>query len=164
MVKLYTDEEMNEKCKDYDPIPMLVAQDVLHRKEPDDRVNILNGVVKSPYKIGQPPASVNMYASQIGSMTPVSADKFIEEYNRFVGNKIIEKEKEIEQSINLNAVDPQPIIKIRKRRTKNEMFNAYMMGIEDINVYSGLEDPMQSFVDDEPLNRKKTDLKNVGLL
>ena len=158
MVKLYTDEEMNEKCKDYDPIPMLVAQDVLHRKEPDDRVNILNGVVKSPYKIGQPPASVNMYASQIGSMTPVSADKFIEEYNRFVGSKIIDKEKEIEQSINLNDMDPEQKIKIpRKRRTKREMFNAYMMGEEDINVYSSLEDPEQSFVGDEPLDRKITD-------
>ena len=158
MVKLYTDEEMNEKCKDYDPIPMLVAQDVLHRKEPEDRVNILNGVVKSPYKIGQPPASVNMYASQIGSMTPVSADKFIEEYNRFVGSKIIDKEKEIEQSINLNDMDPEQKIKIpRKRRTKREMFNAYMMGEEDINVYSSLEDPEQSFVGDEPLDRKITD-------
>jgi len=99
MVKLFTDEEMNEKCKDYDPIPLKVAQDILHQEEREDRVNILNGVVKSPYRIGQPPSSVNMYASQIGMMTPIKPDAFLKEYNRVVDKRVIETEVELEQDI-----------------------------------------------------------------
>ena len=45
MVKLFSDEEMDDKCKDYDPIPKKVAQDVLHRKDDPDKINILNGVI-----------------------------------------------------------------------------------------------------------------------
>lgn len=101
MVKLFTNEEMDEKCKDYDPIPMKVSQDVLHRKEDPDRVNILNGVIKSPFRIGQPPANVNMYASQIGMMTPVSAEEYLREYNRFVGART---EQDLEQLMRENMV------------------------------------------------------------
>ena len=140
MVKLFTDEEMDEKCKDYDPIPMKVAQDVLHRKEDPDKVNILNGVIKSPYRIGQPPANVNMYASQIGMMTPISADKFLSEYNKFVGRKIIEQEKEIEQRIDESIqTDPEEKPK-RVRRTKQEVTEARTMDSEDIDAGTGTAD------------------------
>lgn len=99
MVKLFTDEEMNEKCKDYDPIPLKVAQDILHRNERDDRVNILNGIIKSPYRIGQPPANVNMYADGVQKLTRgrVRAELFIQEYNKVVDAKMAEQEKELEQ-------------------------------------------------------------------
>lgn len=99
MVKLFTDEEMNEKCKDYDPIPMKVAQDILHLGERDDKVNILNGVIKSPYKTGQAPANVNMYANGIERFTKsrVKAELFIQEYNKVVDVKMEEQEKELEQ-------------------------------------------------------------------
>lgn len=99
MVKLFTDEEMDEKCKDYDPIPMKVAQDILHQEEREDRVNILNGVVKSPYRIGQPPSSVNMYASQIGQMTPINPDAFLKEYNKVVDGKMVADDLRIAQEM-----------------------------------------------------------------
>jgi len=131
MVKLFTDEEMNEKCKDYDPIPMKVAQDVLHRKDDPDKINILNGVIKSPYRIGQPPANVNMYASQIGMMTPISADTYLREYNKFVKGKVIEQEKEIEQRLDESTqTDPEEPPK-RVRRTKQEVTEARIMAGED---------------------------------
>lgn len=99
MVKLFTDEEMDEKCKDYDPIPMKVAQDILHQEEREDRVNILNGVVKSPYRIGQPPANVNMYATQISNMTPVKSSAFLKEYNKVVDGKMIADELKVAQEM-----------------------------------------------------------------
>ncbi len=134
MVKLFTDEEMDEKCKDYDHIPMKVAQDVLHRKENPDRINILNGVIKSPYRIGQPPANVNMYASQIGMMTPVNAEAYLKEYNKFVGGKIITQEKEIEQRMNESTQTEQEEKPKRVRRTKEQVTEAKDMGTEDLDA------------------------------
>lgn len=134
MVKLFTDEEMDEKCKDYDPIPMKVAQDILHRNERDDRVNILNGVIKSPYRIGQPPANVNMYANGVQKLTGgrIRAELFIQEYNKVVDAKIVEKEKEIEQGIDAETqTDPEPK---RVRRTKREVEESRQMGNEDVDA------------------------------
>lgn len=143
MVKLFTDEEMNEKCKDYDPIPMKVAQDVLHRKDDPDKINILNGVIKSPYRIGQPPANVNMYASQIGMMTPISAETYLREYNKFVKGKVIEQEKEIEQRLDESTqTDPEEPPK-RVRRTKQEVTEARTMGGEDVDAIETEIDPTQ---------------------
>ena len=143
MVKLFTDEEMNEKCKDYDPIPMKVAQDVLHRKDDPDKINILNGVIKSPYRIGQPPANVNMYASQIGMMTPISAETYLREYNKFVKGKVIEQEKEIEQRLDESTqTDPEEPPK-RVRRTKQEVTEAREMGGEDVDAIETEIDPTQ---------------------
>ena len=143
MVKLFTDEEMNEKCKDYDPIPMKVAQDVLHRKDDPDKINILNGVIKSPYRIGQPPANVNMYASQIGMMTPISAETYLREYNKFVKGKVIEQEKQIEQRLDESTqTDPEEPPK-RVRRTKQEVTEARTMGGEDVDAIETEIDPTQ---------------------
>jgi len=106
MVKLYTDEEMDEKCKDYDPIPMKVAQAVLHRKPDPDKINILNGVIKSDIKNGQPPAYVAMYANQIGRMNfGVSADAYLKEYNRFVGEQLVEQENTLIQDEEVPVYD-----------------------------------------------------------
>ena len=156
MVKLFTDEEMDEKCKDYDPIPMKVAQDVLHRKEDPDKINILNGVIKSPYRIGQPPANVNMYASAIGEMTPVSADKYLSEYNKFVKGKIIEQEKEMEQRIDetITETEPEETPK-RVRRTKLEVTEARIMGSEDVDATEPASEPPQDPIIAEPILDKE---------
>jgi len=106
MVKLYTDEEMDFKCRDYDPIPMKVAQAVLHRKSDPDKINILNGVIKSDIKNGQPPAYVAMYANQIGRMNfGVSADAYLKEYNRFVGEQLVEQENTLIQDEEVPVYD-----------------------------------------------------------
>ena len=99
MVKLFTDEEMDEKCKDYDPIPMKFAQEILHREQREDRVNILNGMLKSPYKTGQHPANVNMYANAISKLAPISADAFLKSYNDKVDGLMIAEERELAQQM-----------------------------------------------------------------
>jgi len=91
MVKLYTDEEMIEKCKDYQPIPLALEQQVLHYGGDPDRINILNGVIKSPYKIGQPVNNVTEYAYQLPFQIPIDPEKFLNEYNKVVEQKLKEK-------------------------------------------------------------------------
>ena len=110
MVKLFTDEEMDEKCKDYDPIPMKFAQEILHREQREDRVNILNGMLKSPYKTGQPPANVNMDANAISKLAPISADAFLKSYNDKVDGLMIAEERELaQQMVELEEIPSEDI-------------------------------------------------------
>ncbi len=110
MVKLFTDEEMDEKCKDYDPIPMKFAQEILHREQREDRVNILNGMLKSPYKTGQPPANVNMYANGISKLAPISAEAFLKAYNDKVDGLMIAEERELaQQMVELEEIPSEDI-------------------------------------------------------
>jgi len=166
MVKLFTDEEIDERCKDYDPIPMKVAQAVLHRKNDPDKINILNGVIKSDIKTGQPPANVNMYANQIGRMNfGVSAEQYLREYNRFVSAKLIEEENRLMQEQNelmgaedvdvydIESTPPDlerdssaPFTEVkpkRKRRTKFQAMEARAMGEEDFQTttFTRKDDP-----------------------
>jgi len=151
MVRLFTEEEMDEKCKDYMPIPMKVAQAVLHRRDDPDKINILNGVIKSDIKTGQPPANVNMYANQIGRMNfGVSAEQYLREYNRFVSAKLIEEENRMmqeeielmgEEDVDVYDIESTPaeetfiLVKPkRKRRKKMEVLEAKMMETEDIDA------------------------------
>ncbi len=157
MVKLFTDEEIDERCKDYDPIPMKVAQAVLHRKNDPDKINILNGVIKSDIKTGQPPANVNMYANQIGRMNfGVSAEQYLREYNRFVSAKLIEEENRLmqeqielmgEEDVDVYDIESTPpdlerdssapfteVKPKRKRRTKFQAMEAREMGEEDVDA------------------------------
>mgnify|MGYP003114226746 CR=1 FL=1 len=157
MVKLFTDEEIDERCKDYDPIPMKVAQDVLHRKADPNKINILNGVIKSDIKTGQPPANVNMYANQIGRMNfGVSAEQYLKEYNRFVSAKLIEEENRLmqeqiqlmgEEDVDVYDIESTPpslerdssapfteVKPKRKRRTKFQAMEAREMGDEDVDA------------------------------
>ena len=145
MVKLYTDEEMDFKCRDYDPIPMRVAQAVLHRKSDPDKINILNGVIKSDIKNGQPPAYVAMYANGIGRMNfGVSADAYLKEYNRFVGEQLVEQENTLiqEQEIPVYDIESEApedaeftLVKPRRRRRKKtEVLEARQMGEEDVDA------------------------------
>lgn len=141
MVKLYTDEEMDEKCKDYDPIPMKVAQAVLHRKSDPDKINILNGVIKSDIKNGQPPAYVAMYANQIGRMNfGVSADAYLKEYNRFVGEQLVEQENTLIQDEEVPVYDiesERPDFSVRaeeKVKPAPVMIGRYRMGQQKLSA------------------------------
>jgi len=95
MVKLFTDEEMLEKCKDYQPIPLAIEQQVLHYGGDPDKINILNGVIKSPYKIGQPVNNVTEYAYQLPFQIPIDPEKFLNEYNKVVEKELKEKNLKI---------------------------------------------------------------------
>lgn len=88
MVKLFTDEEVIKKCRDFQPIPLSIEQDVLHYDGDPDRVSILNGVKESPYKIGQPVANVNMFATQLPYNIPIRPEQFLEKYNEVLDKKI----------------------------------------------------------------------------
>jgi len=95
MVKLYTDEEMLEKCKLYQPIPLAMEQKVLHYEGNPNNINILNGVIKSPYKTGQPVDSIINYAHQLEQNLPVSADVFISAYEKALDEEIKKGTKKV---------------------------------------------------------------------
>ena len=149
MVKLYSDDEMLEKCKLYQPIPLAMEQKVLHYEGNPNNINILNGIIKSPYKTGQPVDSIINYAHQLEQNLPVSADVFISAYEkalneeikkgtRQVMDELLEKiemegedfdfqdQVEYAESIGLDKETAEP-----DRRTKQEKTEARKMGKED---------------------------------
>jgi len=91
MVKLYTDLEMEKLCKDFKPIPLAVEQDILHYEGNPNYISILNGIIKSPYKSGQPVNNVIDYAHQLSFQAPIDPETFLKEYNRVVDQKIKDK-------------------------------------------------------------------------
>ncbi len=95
MVKLYSNEEMLEKCKLYQPIPLAMEQKILHYEGNPNNINILNGVIKSPYKTGQPVDSIINYANQLGQDLPVSADVFISAYEKALDEEIKKGTKQV---------------------------------------------------------------------
>ncbi len=95
MVKLYSQEEMLEKCKLYQPIPLAMEQKVLHYEGNPNNINILNGVIKSPYKTGQPVDSIINYAYQLGQDLPVSAEAFISAYEKALDKEIKKGTKQV---------------------------------------------------------------------
>tara|TARA_R100000951_G_C2642332_1_gene181378 strand:+ start:445 stop:1056 length:612 start_codon:yes stop_codon:yes gene_type:complete len=95
MVKLYSDEEMLEKCKLYHPIPLAMEQKILHYEGNPNNINILNGIIKSPYKTGQPVDSIINYAYQLGQDLPVSAEAFISAYEKALDKEIKKGTKQV---------------------------------------------------------------------
>ena len=104
-MKLYTDEEILEKCKDFQPIPLDIEQEVLHYKGDPDKLNILNGVKKSPYEIGQPVSNVNMYAHQLAFHIPIDPDVFLKQYNKVVDKNIEEQNQKIINELSRDIID-----------------------------------------------------------
>ncbi len=98
-MKLYSDEDMLERCKDYQPIPLHLEQKVLHQNEREDRISILNGVIKSPYKIGQPVSNVMMYATQLPFNIPIDPDDFLKAYNNLVDKELAKQNIIIEDEL-----------------------------------------------------------------
>jgi len=101
-MKLFTDEEMLEKCAEYLPIPLALEQKILHYDGNPEHINILNGVIKSPYKTGQPVTSVTDYAYQLPFNAPVDPEKFLEEYNKVVQQRLKEKNLKIISELSSN--------------------------------------------------------------
>lgn len=157
MVKLFSDEEMLEMCKLYQPIPLDLEQKILHYEGDSRNITILNGVIPSPYKIGQPVDSIINYAHQLEYHLPVSAEKFIQAYEDILEKEMEDSKKikdELFQQIMTN-VDMQDFEDYedfedfegyyderrgdtdssrieRTRRTKQQMSEARQMGKEDI--------------------------------
>ena len=104
-MKLYTDEEILEKCKDFQPIPLDIEQEVLHYNGDPDKLNILNGVKKSPYQIGQPVSNVNMYAHQLAFHIPIDPDVFLKQYNKVVDKNIEEQNQKIINELSRDIID-----------------------------------------------------------
>ncbi len=105
MVKLFSDEEMLEKCKDYQPIPLALEQKVLHYGGDPDKINILNGVIKSPYKIGQPVNNVTEYAYQLPFQIPIDPEKFLNEYNKVVEKELKKNNLKIISELSRDIID-----------------------------------------------------------
>jgi len=138
MVKLYSDDEMLEKCKLYQPIPLALEQKVLHYEGNQNNVSILNGIIKSPYKTGQPVDSVINYAHQLEYNIPVPADAFISSYEKLLDEEIKKGTKQvmdellekIEMEGDQEQEEEEEIIeeKVKRvRRTKEQMREAREM-------------------------------------
>ncbi len=138
MVKLYSDDEMLEKCKLYQPIPLALEQKVLHYEGNQNNVSILNGIIKSPYKTGQPVDSVINYAHQLEYNIPVPADAFISSYEKLLDDEIKKGTKKvmdellekIEMEGDQEQEEEEEIIeeKVKRvRRTKEQMREAREM-------------------------------------
>lgn len=125
-MKLYSDEEMLERCKDYQPIPLHLEQQVLHQNERDDRINILNGVIKSPYKTGQPVANVMMYATQLPFNIPINPDDFFKAYNDLVKKELEKKDKRVEDELleRFSADEPKTVEVARDESVSDELLEA----------------------------------------
>ena len=151
MVKLFSDEEMLERCKLYQPIPLDIEQKILHYEGDSKNINILNGVIPSPYKIGQPVDSIINYAHQLEYHLPVSAENFIQEYEKILEKEIKKETKqvmdELLERIEMEDIEPDYtgetarrddmdseqtlVVERRTRRTKQQMTEARLMGEED---------------------------------
>lgn len=119
MVKLFTDEEMELKCRDFQPIPFSIEQQVLHYEGNPDNVSILNGVIKSPYKIGQPVNNVSNYAYQLPFNIPIDPEKFLNSYNNVVEQKIKDFEKRMEQETEEIDVDFMPVKPVEEEKSRS---------------------------------------------
>jgi len=148
MVKLYSDDEMLEKCKLYQPIPLALEQKVLHYEGNQNNVSILNGIIKSPYKTGQPVDSIINYAHQLEYQLPINAEAFISRYEKFLDEEIKKDTKqvmdELLEKIEMEGEDfdigdieeekeriEETVPEKRVRRTKEQMREAREMGEED---------------------------------
>lgn len=97
MVKLFSDEEMLKKCELYKPIPLALEQKILHYEGNPDNVSILNGVIKSPFKVGQPVSNVTDYAYQLAFNVPINPENFLDVYKKELDKKI---DKDVKQVMN----------------------------------------------------------------
>ena len=170
MVKLFSDEEMLERCKLYQPIPLDLEQKILHYEGDSKNINILNGVIPSPYKIGQPVDSIINYAHQLEYHLPVSAENFIQEYEKILEKEIANSKKiqdELLEQIMIN-IDMEDFEEYedyegyfderrvdmdssrgRTRRTKHQMSEAREMGREDIRKLERREQKLMKGEDKE---------------
>ena len=118
MVKLFTDEEMDESCKDYRAIPLALRDDIFTINNQDTELKI--GYVT--------PVNINQYSISLSKFYGIDKGEYVKEYNKIYDKKIAETT--IDEDI-IEEIKPK---RKRLRRTKTQMKNAKGMAEEDINI------------------------------
>ncbi len=115
MVKLFTDEEMAEHCKDYRTIPLALRNDIF---------NIDNQNTK--FKLGfVTPVNINQYSISLSKFYGLDKMEYVKEYN-----KIYDKTS---PTINLEEdITPEEPKPKRIRRRRIEIQEAKLMEQEDV--------------------------------
>ncbi len=117
MVKLFTDEEMAEHCKDYRTIPLGMREDIFN----------IDGKT-SQLKLGfVTPVNINQYSISLSKFYGLDKMEYVKEYNKIYDKtapniKLDEEEK---------PLAPKPK---RTRRIPKEMTEAKAMGGEDVRT------------------------------
>ena len=118
MVKLFTDEEIQESCKDYRAIPLALRDDIFTINNQDTELKI--GYVT--------PVNINQYSISLSKFYGIDKGEYVKEYNKIYDKKIAETT--IDEDI-IEEIKPK---RKRLRRTKTEMKEAKSMAEADINI------------------------------
>jgi len=145
MVRLYSDEEMDEKCKDYRPVPLKLYR-VVYGLE-GRGTNPLT-TTTSDRMMALPSANVNLATKSNIRLNSVPASVIQKRYNSLYQDVIVEgKNINIEPDIEGEYMQERAK---RVRRTKAQMAEAGLMGEEDFDAdeYERLrEEVISVFID-----------------
>ena len=130
MVRLYSDEEMDEKCKDYRPVPLKLYR-VVYGLE-GRGTNPLTTTTRDRM-LALPSANVNLATKSNLRLNPVPASVIQKRYNSLYQDVIVEGKK-INTEIDIEDVEYIADKKTRVRRTKKQMIEAGLMGEEDVDA------------------------------
>jgi len=129
MVRLYSDEEMDEKCKDYRPVPLKLYR-VVYGLE-GRGTNPLT-TTRSDRMLALPSANVNLATKTNIRLNRVPASVIKKRYNSLYQDVIVEgKNINIEPDIEGEYMEERAK---RVRRTKAQMAEAGRMGEEDFDA------------------------------
>jgi len=138
MVRLYSDEEMDEKCKDYRPVPLKLYR-VVYGLE-GRGTNPLT-TTRSDRMLALPSANVNLATKTNIRLNRVPASVIKKRYNSLYQDVIVEgKNINIEPDIEGEYMEERAK---RVRRTKAQMAEAGRMGEEDFDA----EEVISVFID-----------------
>ncbi len=130
MVRLYSDEEMDEKCKDYRPVPLKLYR-VVYGLE-GRGTNPLTTTTRDRM-MALPSANVNLATKSNLRLNSVPASVIQKRYNSLYQDVIVEGRK-INTEIGIETEDIFIKKAKRIRRTKQQMTEAGLMGEEDFDA------------------------------
>jgi len=129
MVRLYTDEEMDARCRDYRPVPMKLNK-LVYGLEGVGTNPLTN--TKSDRMLTLPAANINLATKSNVKLNTIPASVIEKRYNSLyqdviIDGKKISNEEEIETKTETEFIDWRTL----PRRTKDQMTEAKEMGKED---------------------------------
>jgi len=102
MVRLYTDEQVDEKCKDYRPVPLKLYR-VVYGLEGNGLNTLTN--TKSDRMMALPSANINLATKSNIPLNPVPASQVVLRYNELYQDVIVEGKK---LNTDINIEEPVP--------------------------------------------------------
>lgn len=119
MVKLFTDEEMTEHCKDYRTIPLALRNDIFNIDNQNTELKL--GFVT--------PVNINQYSISLSKFYGLDKMEYVKEYNKIYDKNTpnINIDEETPENITPEEAKPR-----RTRRRRIEIQEAKLMEQEDV--------------------------------